>query len=156
MVEFAMTGFMFLMAILWLVEVGLVYMTTLELEGATKDVARIVRTNRLSEVRNLEVPAETKDDDKLAVQFRQRVCARVVFAVGCEKYLRVAVRSAKDFSGFATNALPPDLFAKDVTVPAQAGNRNDFVIVTAVFASPLSVFGTERTLRASALTRNEP
>ncbi|MGI9479464.1 MAG: TadE/TadG family type IV pilus assembly protein, partial [Hyphomicrobiaceae bacterium] len=53
MVEFAMTGFMFLMAILWLVEIGLVYMTTLELEAATKDVARIVRTDRLSEVTTL-------------------------------------------------------------------------------------------------------
>ncbi|MGI9388807.1 MAG: hypothetical protein ACR2O1_02020 [Boseongicola sp.] len=160
MVEFAMTGAMLLLSILWLLEVGLTYMTTLELEGATNDVARVVRTHRVAD---LPVPVDVKkkgeeptSSEILAGKFRKRMCDRLVFAVDCKANLKVVVRSADDFLGLNTAQPIPDPYADDAEISINIGLQNQYVIVNAFFKSPLSVFGQERTIRAAAVTQNEP
>lgn len=161
MVEFAMTGAMLLLSVMWLLEVGLTYMATLELEGATQDIARLVRTKRASD---LTVPADiikpgniATDNDKRAGQFRLRICERLVFGVGCsEKTLRVSVRSVDPLKKFKLSKLPADLFGDKTIVPIGMGKPNDFVVVNVFLKSPLSVFGKVRILSAAAVTQNEP
>lgn len=162
MVEFAMTGAMFLLSILWLLEVGLTYMTTLELEGATKDIARVVRTHRTGTLPE-PAPASVKKagesptvDEILAAKFKTRMCGRLVFAVSCAEKLQIVVRSADGFAGLNTQAPLPDPYAADAVTSIKTGLPNQYVIVNAFLQSPLSVFGKTRTLTAAAVTQNEP
>jgi len=157
MVEFAMTGAMLLLSIMWLLEVGLTYMTTLEMEAATKDIARVVRTRRTG---NLPVPEVVKTEaeieadkkltpaekaaQKLAGQLKLRFCDRVVFAVGCKEKLTLIVRSAENFGNLSEPS------------SVGLGKPNFYVIVTAELTSPLTVFGKDRIVRAAAVTQNEP
>lgn len=171
LVEFSLIAAMLLFSILYVVELGLTHLTTLQLESATSNVARVVRTGRLNSLKLLSIDRETtgsenandsgtqakpKDDPLTEADVKTYVCARMVFAVDCLGKTRVFIQEFQGLGGISDVDEIGDAFNNKTTLDASKIGGNDYVFVTVVLRSTLSVLGDSYDLQASAVARNEP
>ncbi len=171
LVEFSVIAAVLLFSIFYVVELGLTHLTTLQLESATSNVARVVRTGRLNSLKLLSIDRETtgsvdsndsgsqtmpEDDALTEADVKAYVCARMVFAVDCLGKTRVFIQEFQGLGGISTVPDIGDPFKNDTELDASSIGGNDYVLVTVVLRSTLSILGDSYDLRASAVARNEP
>jgi len=154
LIEFALVAIPFFMLLFGIFEVGFVYWGTLELENATDDAARMIRTG--------QAQAGNYDETKL----KQEICDRVSLLVGCTSKLRVDVQSAIDISGMTAPALLDGDGNLNNNFSFNLGAGEQVVMLTSFYEWPLMTILTSnslsnmssgnRLLRASAAFRNEP
>jgi len=145
MVEFALAGIPFLLLLLAAFEIGFVYWANKELENATNDAARLVRTGQAQAASMTQADLKTE------------ACKRVAILIDCTTRLRLDVRSAANFGDIT----PPEPLNSDGTLKSDndfsfaPGGPDEAVLVSAFFDWPALLQG-ERVLRATAPLRNEP
>lgn len=159
LIEFSLIMVPFFVILFGILEVGLVFWGSFELENATQDVARLIRTGQAS------------SGNMSKSGFASAVCDRVsLLGNDCAEKLRVDVRSYDNFSQMSPPApLDGEGELKDSTSDDFAydpGGPRDVVLVTTFYEWPLINFMSEyslanmangrRLLRASAAFRNEP
>ncbi len=86
MVEFALVGIPFLLLLLATFEIGFVYWANKELENATNDAARLVRTG------------QAQAANMTRAELKAEACKGVAILVDCNARMRLDVRSAANFS----------------------------------------------------------
>jgi Flp pilus assembly protein TadG len=154
MVEFALLALPFFILIFGIFEVGLVTWGGLELDNATNDAARLVRTG--------QAQAGNYDANRL----KQEVCARVSLLFDCPTKLRMDVRT---FTSFGTMAAPQPLNAQgnfQASYPFTPGGPEEIVLLSTYYEWPLlnivstmslgNMASGNRLLQASAAFQNEP
>jgi Flp pilus assembly protein TadG len=154
MIEFTLIIVPFFVLLFGILEVGLVFWGAFELENATDDTARLVRTGQ----------AQTGSFDE--ARLKQEICKRVSLLVNCTAKLRLDVQSFDSFSQMT----PPDPLDGDGNLKGSfdysLGGPQQVVLFTAFYEWPLLNFMStmslsnmatgNRLLRASAAFRNEP
>jgi Flp pilus assembly protein TadG len=154
MVEFALLMLPFFILVFGIFEVGLVTWGGLELDNATNDAARLVRTGR----------AQSGNYD--ANRLKQEVCARVSLLFDCTSKLRLDVRT---FASFGSMTAPQPLNAQGNVQDKfsyQPGGAEQIVLVSTWYEWPLlnivssmslgNMASGNRLLQASAAFQNEP
>lgn len=128
------------------IEVGLVYWATQQLENATAEIGRLVRTGQVFE--------QGLDRDQL----KARVCARARALPSCTSRLRLDIRSATTYSLISVPApYEGDGSLKDDSgFQFAPGGSGDAALVTAFYTWQAVLIGRPYLLRASAPLRNEP
>jgi Flp pilus assembly protein TadG len=145
MLEFALVAVPLLLLILATFEIGLVYWANQEIENATSDAARLVRTGQVQVGKMSQA------------QLKSQLCGRTALLVGCESRLRLDVRSGPTFSAIT----PPDPLdasgelKDDNAFSFSPGGSSDVVLVSA-FYDWNSLFSGVYIVRAAAPARNEP
>jgi Flp pilus assembly protein TadG len=145
LVEFSLIAFPLLILLFGTFEVGFIYWANQELDNATRDAARLVRTGE-AQARNLN-----------QAQLKTEVCSRTAILVGCASRLRLDVRSAPSFDAIT----PPEPsngsggLKDDGEFSYAPGVGNDVVLVSAFFDWRLLLSGTT-IIRAATPARNEP
>lgn len=145
MVEFALVALPFMVMLFATFEIGLVYWGNKELENATNDAARLVRTG------------QAQAGNMTQADLKREACQRTAVLLDCETRMRIDVRSAANFGDID----PPDpkdgngSLKSDADFTYAPGAANEAVLVTTFFDWP-AIFRGERILRASAPLRNEP
>jgi Flp pilus assembly protein TadG len=155
MVEFALIMIPFFVILFGIFEVGFVFWGTFELENATADAARQIRTGHIR-------------SNGGEAAFKNLVCSRVVLLSRCNADLRLDVRSFNSFSDLQNNPPAPldnDGELKDSLTFSPGGPRS-IVLVSTFYRWPLinalssysiaNMAGGDRLLQASAAFRNEP
>lgn len=153
MLEFAIIAVPFFGLMFGIIEVAIVAWGTYELENATQDAARLIRTGQQS------------DKDKI----KEEICERTLLLGNCAEKLKLSAVSCRGCS----MVLPPNplsegklnesVFEADKFSP---GGARDVVLVSAFYEWQLVNFITaysignmgngNRLLQASAVFRNEP
>ncbi len=155
LVEFAIVAVPFFLLIFGILQVGFIFWGSYELENATEDAARQIRTG--------QVAAANMD----AAGFKALVCGQVALLGQCSAKLQLDVRSFSNFSQIASNQPAPldgngNLQTNYTWNP---GGPNSIVLVSTFYEWPLfdgfssSVLSNmgngDRLLRASAAFKNE-
>ncbi|MBX2806364.1 MAG: pilus assembly protein [Hyphomicrobiales bacterium] len=157
LVEFAIVVVPFFILLFGSLELGFVLWGTYDLENATNDVARSIRTG---EVRSANLSPE---------QFRERVCSQATLLPDCANELRVDVRSFTSVGAMQAGGSPEPL-DEDGNLQDNftwnTGGPSSVVLVTAFYPWPLFNLTTaysisnmadgNRLLRTSIAFRNEP
>ena len=154
MVEFALVMLPFFILLFGIIEVGLVFWGGLELENATDDATRMVRTGR-AQAGNFS-----------ADQMKQEICNRVSILANCTAKLKLDMQSFDKFGQMTPpEALGGDGKLKD-NFSFSLGGPRQVVLMTSFYEWPLLNFVSSmslgnmasgnRLLRASAAFRNEP
>jgi Flp pilus assembly protein TadG len=154
MIEFALVMLPFFILMFGILEVGLVFWASFELENATDDVARIVRTGQ----------AQSSNFDE--TRMKQEICSKVSLLSSCATKLRLDIRS---FTNFAAMTAPDPLDGSGALKESfsyNLGGPQEVVLMTAFYEWPLINFMStmslsnlasgNRLLRSSAAFRNEP
>lgn len=155
LIEFALIMTPFFVILFGIFEVGFVFWGTFELENATEDAARRIRTGQI-----------TADGGEAA--FRTEVCSRVVLLPRCNTDLRLDVRSFNSFAelqGSPPAPLDNDGELRD-SMAFNPGGPRSIVLVSTFYRWPLinplsgysiaNMASGDRLLQASAAFRNEP
>lgn len=154
MIEFAIIMVPFFIILFGIFEVGFVFWGTFELENATEDAARQIRTGQIQ--------------NGGAAAFKAQVCSRVVLLSRCNEDLRLDVRSFNDFADIQNNPIAP--LDKDGKLTNNfnfnTGGPRSIVLVSTFYpwrlinaissVSLSNMAGGDRLLSASAAFRNEP
>ena len=154
--EFAIVATPFILTLLAVFEVGLVYFATFDLESATAQGARLVRTGQ----------AQTQGFN--ATQFKNEVCKFITAPITCAG-LNLDVRHYSSFSNAGSNLTNP-LDANGnlkTNFSYDPGGAGDVVVVRAFYEWPLAaklpkeiglsnMSNGDRLLVATAAFRNEP
>ena len=155
LIEFSMVMLPFFILLFGIFEVGFVFWGTYELENATEDAARMIRTG--------QVHAGNIDE----AGFKTQVCSRVSLLANCTTKLRVDVQNYDSF----TSLNPPSPLDAQGALKEQGfsylpGGPQKVVLVTSFYEWPLlniissmslsNMASGNRLLRASAAFRNEP
>ena len=154
MVEFALLMLPFFILVFGIFEVGLVIWGGLELDNATSDAARLVRTGQ----------AQSGNYD--ANRLKQEVCSRVSLLFDCNTKLRLDVRT---FASFGNMAAPQPLNAQGNlhdNFSFKLGGAEEIVLMSTYYEWPLlnivssmslgNMADGNRLLQASAAFQNEP
>jgi Flp pilus assembly protein TadG len=144
-VEFSLVAFPFLLMIMASFEVGFIYWANQELENATADAARMVRTGQV-QAANLN-----------QAQLKTQLCNRTALLVACQSRVRLDVRSAPSFAAI-TPPQPLDGSGDlkgDADFSYSPGGADDVVLVSA-FYDWRSLFSGVYIVRAATPVRNEP
>jgi Flp pilus assembly protein TadG len=145
LVEFSLLAFPFLLLLMATFEVGFLYWANQELENATGDAARMVRTGQV-QAGNLN-----------QAQLKTALCSRTALLVGCQSRVRLDVRSGPSFAAIT----PPEPLDGSGEMKADGdfsfapGGADDVVLVSA-FYDWRSLFSGVYIVRAAAPVRNEP
>lgn len=145
LVEFSLLAFPFLLLIMASFEVGFIYWANQELENATSDAARMVRTGQVQAGKLTQAELKTQ------------LCNRTALLVGCQSRVRLDVRSGPTFAAIT----PPEPLdgsgdlKGDTDFRYAPGGADDVVLVSA-FYDWRSLFSGVYIVRASAPVRNEP
>jgi Flp pilus assembly protein TadG len=162
-VEFGFVGIPFFYLLCVIFETGLILFTEYTLENGTAQTARLIRTG------------QAQTDGMSAAQFKDAICAKIVF-LDCASKLFVDVRKYTDFesvstpSSISTDSDGNSEISDDISVGAQfdMGGPEDVVVVRAYYDWKLFVPGipgmssmatlqnSRRLLSASFAFRNEP
>jgi Flp pilus assembly protein TadG len=153
-VEFALVAVPFFLLIFGILEVGIVLWATFELENATEEAGRLIRTGQVF------------DQSISESQLRTQICDRTTILFDCEAKLRLDVQSSQNFAGLSPpTALDGESNLKDGFTYSPGGS-NDVVLITTFYEWPLinliseAGFGNmgsgNRLLRASSVFRSEP
>ena len=154
MVEFALVMLPFFILLFGIIEVGLVFWGGLELENATDDAARMVRTGQ-AQAANFE-----------EARMKQEICGRVSILADCTAKLKLDMQSFTTFAQMTPPApLDGDGKLKD-EFTFSLGGPQQVVLMTSFYEWPLlslmssmglsNMASGNRLLRASAAFRNEP
>src|SRR5262245_50882094 len=145
LVEFSLIALPLLLLILATFELGFIYWANHELENATSDAARLVRTGQVQ-------------TGKLnQAQLKTELCNRTALLVGCASRVRLDVRSAPTFAAI-TPPEPLDGSGElrgDADFSYSPGGADDVVLVSA-FYDWRSLFSGVYIVRAAVPIRNEP
>jgi Flp pilus assembly protein TadG len=154
MVEFTVLMVPFFILLFGIFEVGLVIWGGLELDNATSDAARLVRTG--------QAQSGKFDSNRL----RQEICSRVALLFDCSTKLHLAVET---FASFGNMAAPDPLDNKGNLKPNfsfDLGGAQDVVLVSTFYEWPLlnivssmslsNMTDGNYLLRSAAAFRNEP
>ena len=154
MVEFALLMLPFFILVFGIFEVGLVTWGGLELDNATSDASRLVRTGQ----------AQSGGYD--ANRLKQEVCARVSLLFDCTTKLRLDVRT---FANFGSMAAPQPLNGQgnlQDNFSFNLGAPQEIVLMSTYYEWPLlnivssmslgNMADGNRLLQASAAFQNEP
>ena len=156
MVEFAIVIVPFFLLLFGTLELGFILWGTYDLENATHDAARQIRTG--------EVQSGATSPD----QFRDRICNHVSLLPNCANELRVDVRSYPSMSAMQSNPPEPLDGEGDLqdSFTWNTGGPSSIVLVSAFYPWPLFNLTTslamsnmtngDRLLRTSVAFRNEP
>lgn len=145
LVEFSLVALPFLLLVFAVFELGFIYWANHELENATSDVARLVRTGQVQQA-NMDQAG-----------FKAEICKRTALLVGCSSRVRVDIRSAQDFQAIS----PPQPFdaqgalKPDGDFSYSPGSGNDVVLVSA-FYDWKTLFSGTYMVRTATPARNEP
>jgi len=153
LVEFALVAVPFFLLVFGILELGFIFWGTYELENATEEAGRQIRTGQAQ---------STSQSD-----FVDLVCSRVTLLSQCSSKLRVDVRTFSTFGEMETNSPAPldgDQELLDNFNFNQGGPRA-IVLVSTFYQWPLftgitslslsNMADGDRLLRASAAFRNE-
>lgn len=153
LVEFALIMVPFFAILFGIFEVGLVFWGTYELENATEDAARQIRTGQIQ-------------GGGGAAAFKQQVCDRVVLLSRCNADLRIDVRHFDDYQNAYALSEPLDGQGALKDDAFDPGGPRSIVLVSTYYRWPLlnaissyslsNMAGGARLLSASAAFRNEP
>jgi Flp pilus assembly protein TadG len=154
MVEFALLMLPFFILLFGIFEVGLVTWGGLELDNATSDAARLIRTGQ----------AQSGNYD--ANRLKQEVCTRVSLLFDCNTKLRLDVHT---FANFGSMAAPQPLNAQgnmQDNFYFKLGAAGEIVLMSTYYEWPLlnivssmslgNMASGNRLLQASAAFQNEP
>lgn len=155
MIEFALVMVPFFLLMFGVFEVGLVFWGTLELENATDDAARLIRTGQAQQGAFTET------------RMKQEVCNRATLLAACTSKLRIDIQNFVDFSQMAPpSPLDGEGRLLDGGFSFDLGAPQEIVLMSAFYEWPLINFMSSvslsnmasgnRLLRASAAFRNEP
>jgi Flp pilus assembly protein TadG len=145
MVEFSLIAVPLLLLILATFEIGLIYWANQEIENATGDAVRLVRTGQVQGGRMNQADLKTQ------------VCSHTALLAGCGSRLRLDVRSAPTFDAIT----PPEPLngsgglKDDNEFSFAPGGSSDVVLVSA-FYDWNTLFSGVYIVRAAAPARNEP
>jgi Flp pilus assembly protein TadG len=145
MVEFSLVGIPFMLLLLAAFEIGFVYWANKELENATNDATRLVRTGQVQAA------------NMTAAELKAEACNGTAILVDCVSRLRIDVRSAATF-GDITPPEPLDGSGElkpDGDFTFSPGAAEEVVLVSAFFDWP-AIFQRGHILRAAIPARNEP
>jgi Flp pilus assembly protein TadG len=154
MIEFALLMLPFFILIFGIFDVGLLIWGGLELDNATSEAARLVRTG------------QAQSDNYDANRLKQEVCARVSLLFDCQTKLRLDVRTFADFTSMnAPQPLTPQGTFQD-NYSFQMGGPDQIVLMSTYYEWPLldmvssmslsNMASGNRLLQASAAFQNEP
>ncbi len=156
MVEFAIIAVPLFVLIFGIIEVAFIFWGTYELENATTDAARLIRTGR------------AQQDGLDTSGMTAKVCERTSLLANCSSKIRLDVRTFASFNGI-TAASPVDESGKlqgSGSFSYEPGGPGEIVLVTVFYEWPLINFATSyslsnigsgnRLLQASVVFRNEP
>ncbi len=155
LIEFAMVVLPFFILLFGIFEVGFVFWGTYELENATEDAARLIRTGRV----------QSGGIDESG--FKTEICNRVSLLANCTTKLRIDVQN---FDNFASLTPPSPLDGagnlKESGFTYAPGGAERTVLVTSFYEWPLiniisgvslsNMASGNRLLRATVAFRNEP
>ncbi len=154
MIEFALLALPFFILVFGIFEVGLVIWGGLELDNATSDAARLVRTG--------QAQSGNYDENRL----KQEICARVSLLFDCSTKLRLDVRT---FASFGAMTAPQPLNAQgnfQQNFSFKMGSPQEIVLMSTYYEWPLlniissmslgNMASGNRLLQASAAFENEP
>lgn len=155
LIEFAVVAFPFFLILFGTLEVGFIFWGAHELENATEDAARRIRTGQ-AQAANMTPEA-----------FKELVCGRVALLGQCTSKLQVDVRSFASFD--ALQGDPPAPLNADGTLKTSfswnPGGPRSIVLVSTFYQWPLlnivssaglsNMANGDRLLRATAAFRNE-
>jgi Flp pilus assembly protein TadG len=145
-VEFTLIALPFLLLLFGTFEIAFIYWANQELEHATTQGARLVRTGQV------------QAGPMTQAQLKTEICSKTAVLVGCTERLRLDVRSAKAFPDIT----PPDPMDGTGKMKADAGFSfapgvgNDVVLVSAFYDWKPLLKSSDYILRASSVIRNEP
>jgi Flp pilus assembly protein TadG len=145
MIEFTLVALPLLLLIMATFELGFIYWANQEVENATSDAARLVRTGQV-QVSNMSQAA-----------LKTQLCNRTALLVGCQSRLRLDVRSGPTFNAI-TPPEPLDSSGElkdDNEFSFSPGGSSDVALVSA-FYDWNSLFSGIYIVRAAAPIRNEP
>jgi Flp pilus assembly protein TadG len=156
MVEFAIVIVPFFLILFGTLELGFILWGTYDLENATYDAAREIRTG--------QAQAKSLSEDG----FRTAVCAKVTLIPDCNNKLKIDVRSYPNFTGMQSN--PPQPLDNggnfNTGFSWDMGGPSSVVLVSTFYQWPLMNLTTslsmsnmadgDRLLRTSVAFRNEP
>ncbi len=154
--EFAILAVPTILTLLAILEVGLVYFATYNLESATAQAARLIRTGQ----------AQTQNFD--AGKFKNEICKHIVPPITCDG-VRVDVRHYANFAGAGSNLTNPldDSGNLKSNFSYDPGVGGDVVVVRTFYEWPLTaqlpreislgnMKNGDRLLAATVAFRNEP
>lgn len=152
--EFTIVLIPFFILLFGIFEVAFMFWASYELENATGDAARLIRTGQV----------QTGKLDETA--FKTQLCSHVAVLVNCTSKVRIDVQSYDSFAALSPpSPLNTDGTLKD-SLTYQPGGAKQVVLVTAFYEWPLlnmissmslsNMASGNRLLRASAVFRNEP
>lgn len=155
LIEFAMVMVPFFVLLFGIFEVGFVFWGTYELENATFDAARLIRTGQ----------AQSGGIDEAG--FKTQICSRVLLLANCNAKLRVDVQYYDSFASLdPPSPLDDDGNLKKDGFSYSPGGAEKMVLVTSFYEWPLlniisgmslsNMASGNRLLRAAAAFRNEP
>lgn len=156
MVEFAIVAVPFFLLLFGILELGFILWGTYDLENATHDTARLIKTGQVQS-------GATSPD-----QFRDRICNHTTLLPNCTSRLQVDVRSYPSMSAMQSD--PPQPLDGDGNLQGSfnwnTGGPSSIVLVSAFYPWPLFNLTTslamsnmangDRLLRTSVAFRNEP
>lgn len=154
MLEFALIALPLFILIFGILEVGLIYWGTYELDNATLTAARLIRTGQ----------AQTANLSQSAII--AKICSQVSILSNCTSKLRLNVQSFPNFGAIAApNPLDGSRALKE-SFPYQPGGPATVTLVTSFYEWPLVNFAAlgllanlgngNRLLQSSAVFRTEP
>ena len=156
LVEFALVAFPFFLLLFGTFEIGFIYWGTYELENATEDTARLIRTGQAQGTPGLDEAG-----------FKTAVCNRVTLLFDCNSKLQVDVRSFTNFSQIAGNQpIPLDTNGSlNSNFTFNTGGPRSIMLVSSYYEWPLlnpltaatlsNMAGNNRLLTATSAFRNE-
>ena len=145
LVEFTIVALPFFILLFGIAEIGLVYWGNKELENATNDAARMVRTGQV------------QNGAMSAAALKALACSRTALLVDCNARLRLDVRSAAQFG----DIVPPEprnadgRLKDDDDFSYAPGSADEVALITAYYEWP-GFFQGPYLLQAAAPVRNEP
>ncbi|NJM33401.1 MAG: pilus assembly protein [Rhodomicrobium sp.] len=155
LIEFALVMVPFFLLLFGTLEVGFIFWGTHELENATEDAARQIRTGQV-QAANMTPEA-----------FKALVCSRVSLLAQCDSKLQLDVRSFANFNALQSD--PPAPLNPDGTLKTSfnwsPGGPRSIVLVSTFYQWPLlnvissaslsNMANGDRLLRASSAFQNE-
>lgn len=145
LVEFSLIALPLLLLIIATFEIGFIYWANHELENATSDTARLVRTG------------QAQGGNLNQAQLKSELCSHTALLVGCNSRVRLDVRSASNFNAIS----PPEPMDGSGSLKADdafsfaPGGGDEVVLITA-FYTWNTLFSGTYLVRAAMPVRNEP
>ncbi|MGO9547792.1 MAG: TadE/TadG family type IV pilus assembly protein [Rhodomicrobium sp.] len=152
--EFAIIALPLFVLLFGILEVGLIFWGTYELDNATLSAARLIRTGQ----------AQTNNTSQTGMI--AQICSNVVILTNCTSKLQLNVQNFPNFSSVTQPVATNAQGALQTSFPYEPGGPSTVVLVTSFYEWPLVSFSSlallsnladgNRLLQSSAVFRSEP